>query len=175
MARAKKTFKLSELICTIPDSGQYPESETGTDGTVYEGLPPYEYSGLKSSLEDKGYVPEEFDYIAADVDGNVFYGGRRVWLMQKDMELSGDTDIEVEVWVEQEFFDDMASRILDRDAMPTINDDGSITPPKQKLVDEPDLGISAFVEEHRNNPDIPDYPYDYVCADGSVVDAGKSD
>ena len=75
MAKAKKTFKLSELTCTIPDSGQYPESETGTDGTVYVGLPPYEYSGLKGSLEDKGYVPEEFDYIAADVDGNVFYGG----------------------------------------------------------------------------------------------------
>ena len=175
MAKAKKTFKLSELTCTVPDSGQYPESETGTDGTVYVGLPPYEYSGLRGSLEDKGYVPEEFDYIAADVDGNVFYGGRRVWLMQKDMELSGDTDIEVEVWTKQEFFDDMASRILDKEAMPTIEDDGMITPPSQELVSSPHWDPAVFIEEHKKNPDIPDYDYAYVCEDGTVIDAGKSD
>ena len=174
MAKAKKTFKLSELVCTVPDSGQYPESETGTDGTVYVGLPPYAYGDLKSSLEDKGYVPEEFDYIAADVDGNVLYGGRRVWLMQKDMEISGDTDIEVEVWTQQEHFDDMASRILDKGSMPTLEDDGSITPAVNTQVPV-DWDPSVFIEEHKKNPDIPDYPYDYVCEDGTVVNAGKSD
>jgi|TARA_R110000824_G_scaffold388698_1_gene584352 hypothetical protein len=178
MAKARKIFKLSELTCTVPESGQYPESETGTDGTKYVGLPPYEYEGLKSSLEDKGYVPDEYDFIAADVDGNVLYGGRRVWLMQTDMALSGDSPIEVEVMTKQEFFDELADRILDRDAMPTVEDDGSITPPKQILVSSisarGNWDANVWIEEHKKNPDIPDYPYDYVCEDGTVIDAGKS-
>ena len=42
MAKEIRKFKLSELICTVPEKGQY------------ENLP-YDYSDLKQSLIDKGY------------------------------------------------------------------------------------------------------------------------
>ena len=59
MAKAKKSFKLSDLSCSIPDSGQYEEKSVGTSGKEYLGLPLYEYSGLKSSLVAKGYKPDD--------------------------------------------------------------------------------------------------------------------
>ena len=54
-------------------------------------MPLYGYKPLKESLQEKGYKPEDFDYICvadiSNVDGkkNLKWGGRRVWLMQKDM------------------------------------------------------------------------------------------
>ena len=171
---SKKTFKLSELQCTIPDSGQYPEKETGKSGKEYKGLDPYNYDVLKGSLDELGYVPDQFDFICADENGKVMYGSRRVWLMQKDMEWAGDTDIEVEVMTLEELYKDLGDRILDKDAMPTVNADGTITPPKQTLCMPPNKDLSVLVDEHRNNPNIEGYDYDYVAADGTVVDAGKS-
>ena len=59
MAKEVKNFKLSDLKITVPKSGQW------------EGMEAYPYAPLKSSLKDKGYKPEEYDYICADTDGNV--------------------------------------------------------------------------------------------------------
>ena len=107
-----KAFALKDLKCSLPESGQYPEKETGTSGKEYIGLPKYEYEPLKKSLQEKGYVPEEFDYIVATSSGDVLYGGRRVWLMQKDMGMDQETMIDCEIWEKQEFLDEMKSRIL---------------------------------------------------------------
>lgn len=176
MAREKKTMKLRDLQCSIPESGQYASSYTGADGIELEGLPSYEYGELKTSLEEHGYDPVQFSHIAVLEGDKVCHGGHRTWLMQKDMELPGDTDIEVEVYTRVEFYKECADKILDKDALPTFEDDGTITAPKQMLNDYTvPLDTSEFIRRHRGEPDIPDYPYDYVCADGTVVDAGKSD
>ena len=81
MAKEIKSFKLKDLKITVPKDGQW-ENMT------------YDYSPVKSSLKEKGYKPEEFNYICADVDGNVMYGARRVWLMQNDMDMDQETDID---------------------------------------------------------------------------------
>ena len=99
-------------------------------------------------LEELGYVPDQFDFICADENGKVMYGSRRVWLMQKDMEWAGDTDIEVEVMTLEELYKDLGDRILDKDAMPTVNADGTITPPKQTMCMPPNKDLSVLVDEH---------------------------
>ena len=43
MAKAIKSFKLSDLSCSIPDSGQYEEKSVGSSGKEYIGLQPYAY------------------------------------------------------------------------------------------------------------------------------------
>jgi hypothetical protein len=170
---SKKTFKLSELKQTLPDSGQFPEQEVGDSGKVYQGLKPYDYSDLKASLEAKGYKPEDFDYITADENGNVKYGGRRVWLMQKDMEWDDNTEIEVELMTASEMMADLQKRMTP-DAKPTRASDGTITPPKQKLEVPARHSYPNLVKFHKKRSDIEGYTYDYVSADGEVVDAGKS-
>tara|TARA_B100000131_G_C18124461_1_gene614190 strand:- start:2724 stop:3293 length:570 start_codon:yes stop_codon:yes gene_type:complete len=107
-----KSFALKDLKCSLPESGQYPEKETGTSGKEYIGLPKYEYEPLKESLQEKGYVPEEFDYIVATSSGEILYGGRRVWLMQKDMGMNQDTMIDCEIMEKQDFYDEMKARML---------------------------------------------------------------
>ena len=170
---SKKTFKLSELNQTLPDSGQFPEQEVGDSGKVYQGLKPYEYADLKASLEAKGYVPEEFDYITADEDGNVMYGGRRVWLMQKNMDWDDDKEIEVEIMTKAEMMADLQKKMTP-EAKPTRAADGTITPPKQKLMIPARHSYPNLVKFHKKRSDIEGYTYDYVSADGEVVDAGKS-
>ena len=170
---SKKTFKLNELKQSLPDSGQFPEQEIGDSGKVYQGLKPYDYSDLKASLEAKGYVPEEFDYITADENGNVMYGGRRVWLMQKDMKWSDDAEIEVEVMTKAELMESLMKR-MNTDAWAKRDADGNITPPKQKLEIAPRHSYPNLVKFHKKKADIEGYTYDYVSADGEVVDAGKS-
>ena len=170
---SKKTFKISELKQTIPDSGQFPEQEVGDSGKVYQGLKPYEYADLKASLEAKGYVPEEFDYITADEDGNVMYGGRRVWLMQKDIDWDDDKEIEVEIMTKSEMMASLIKR-MNTDAFATRDSDGNITPPKQKLMIPAKHSYPNLVEFHKRRSNIEGYTYDYVSADGEVVDAGKS-
>jgi hypothetical protein len=169
----KKTFKLSELNQTLPDSGQFPEQEVGDSGKVYQGLKPYEYADLKASLEAKGYVPEEFDYITADEDGNVMYGGRRVWLMQKNMDWDDDKEIEVEIMTKAEMMADLQKKMTP-EAKPTRAADGTITPPKQILSIPPRHSYPNLVKFHKKKADIDGYTYDYVNSDGDVIDAGKS-
>ena len=106
-----KAFALTDLKCSLPDSGQFAEKETGKSGKEYIGLPPYEYAPLKESLQEKGYKPEDYDYITATSSGKVLWGGRRVWLMQKDMDMDQDTMIDCEIWEEQEFQDVLKAKI----------------------------------------------------------------
>jgi len=178
MAKAKKSFKLSDLSCSIPDSGQYEEKSVGTSGTEYIGLPLYEYSGLKTSLVTKGYKPDEYDYIACTDAGKVLYGGRRVWLMQKDMGLDQSTMVECEIWTQREFMLDLRATMGITDSMVAQKDSDNEW---VEAVSKPDTtlasatkGYSNLKAYHKKKADIPGYPYDYEDADGVIVDAGKS-
>lgn len=162
MAKEIKNFKLSELTCTVPKTGQY------------EGLP-YEYEGLKKSLQDEGYKPENYDYVACTIDGKVLYGGRRIWLMQEDMSMDQNTEIACEIWTLKEFEASIVSRLNVSDYMAKKEDD-KITPPKVLIhhnsgSDDPYKALRDF---HKQKSDIAGYPYDYKNSAEESIDAGKS-
>ena len=160
MAKEVRNFKLSDLNCAVPDSGQY------------EGLT-YEYAGLKKSLKDEGYKPDKYDYIAVTDAGKVLYGGRRVWLMQKDMSMDQSTEVACEIWLEKEFKDDLIAKLDVGDYMAKKRAKG-MTLPKKKIVPPHVKGYSALQDYHKKKSDIAGYPYDYKNSAGEKVDAGKS-
>jgi len=179
MAKAKKSFKLSDLSCSIPDSGQYEEKSVGTSGKEYLGLPLYEYSGLKDSLVDKGYKPDEYDYIACTDAGKVLYGGRRVWLMQKDMGLDQSTMVECEIWTQREFMLDLRARMGITDSMvcKKNSDDEWVEPPSKSTASLSIADVKGYpnlVARHKKKADIAGYPYSMKDSDGDKIDAGKS-
>jgi hypothetical protein len=179
MAKVKQSFKLSDLSCSIPDSGQYELKSIGTSGKEYLGLPPYDYSGLKTSLVAKGYKPEQYDYIACTNAGKVLYGGRRVWLMQKDMGLDQSTMVECEIWTQREFMLDLRAKMGITDSMVSQKDkDGNWVEPVSKSTASLSVadvkGYPNLKAYHKKKADISGYPYDYEDSDGSVVDAGKT-
>jgi len=166
MAKEIKNFKLSELTCTVPEKGQY------------ENLP-YDYTDLKQSLIDKGYKPEDFDYIAVQADGKVLYGGRRVWLMQKDMSMDQSTEVACEIWTRAEFDASLVGRILSKSAdfHPTKDSKGKVVPPKLTRVPNSPLegGYKNLVKFHKKKPNIDGYDYSTKnSVTGEVIDAGKS-
>ena len=160
MAKEIKNFKLSDLNCTVPISGQY------------EGLP-YEYSGLKKSLQDEGYKPAKYDYIAVTTAGKVLFGGRRVWLMQKDMSMDQSTEVACEIWTEKEFRDSLIAKMGVKDYMAKKTKDG-VTPPKKSIAPPMVKGYEALQKFHKTKPDIAGYPYNYKNSAKEKVDAGKS-
>jgi len=162
MAKEIKNFKLSELTCTVPASGQY------------ENLP-YDYADLKQSLIDKGYKPEDYDYIAVQADGKVLYGGRRVWLMQKDMSMDQNTEVACEIWTRAEFDASLVARLGVKDYFPGKDDKGNIKEPKvQKHTVAPLSGYKNLVARHKKKPNIAGYDYDATNSAGEKIDAGKS-
>lgn len=162
MAKEIKNFKLSELTCTVPKTGQYEHM-------------PYEYEGLKKSLQDEGYKPDKYDYIACTSDGNVLYGGRRVWLMKEDMSMDQSTEVACEIWTLKEFEVSIASRLDVADFM-TTKKGKEIVPPKVQIHYNPasDDPYKALRDYHKKKADIAGYPYDYKNSDKETVDAGKS-
>ena len=179
MAKAIKSFKLSDLSCSIPDSGQYEEKSVGSSGKEYIGLPPYAYEGLKASLVAKGYKPEQYDYIVCTDAGKVLYGGRRVWLMQKDMGLDQSTMVECEIWTEKEFGLDLRAKMGLTDNMVAKKDKkGEWIEPVQKTVNSlksADVkGYPNLVARHKKKANIDGYDYAFKGSDGKVIDAGKS-
>ena len=179
MAKAKKSFKLSDLSCSIPDSGQYEEKSVGTSGKEYIGLPLYEYSGLKTSLATKGYKPDEYDYIACTDAGKVLYGGRRVWLMQKDMGLDQSTMVECEIWTQREFMLDLRATMGITDSMVAQKDsDGNWVEAVSKSTASLSVadvkGYPNLVAFHKKKADIAGYPYSMKDSDKEAIDAGKS-
>ena len=162
MAKEIKNFKLSELTCTVPKTGQY------------EGLP-YEYEGLKKSLQDEGYKPDKYDYVACTSDGNVLYGGRRIWLMKEDMSMDQSTEVACEIWTVKEFEASIVERLNVSDFMITKKDD-EIIAPKIQIHNSPagDDPYKALREYHKKKPNIAGYSYDYKNSAGEKVDAGKS-
>ena len=167
-----KSFALKDLQCSIPEGGQYPEKETGTSGKEYIGLPPYEYEPLKGSLQEHGYDPEAYDYIVATSEGKVLYGGRRVWLMQKDMNMDQETMIDCEIWTQLEFMSDLRKRMnhninpnlfSKRDSKGNIIPATAVTKRKQDKV-----GFANMKERHKNKAK----PYsldDYVLENGTKL------
>ena len=175
--KAIKAFALKDLKCSLPDSGQYAEKETGSSGEVYIGLPKYEYEPLKKSLQEKGYKPEDFDYIATTSSGDVLYGGRRVWLMQKDMGMDQETMIDCEIWEKQEFLDELKSRIranVNPNLFPTKDKDGKKVLPTAKV------HTKKLYSQHKGYKALRDYgkkkgwkrPYnldDFVLSNGLTL------
>jgi len=163
MAREVKNFKLSELKITIPDKGQW------------EGMEAYPYAPIKASLKDKGYKPEDYNYICADTNGNVMYGSRRVWLMQKDMDMDQSTEIACEIMTKSELFAELNKKLNDdiKDLLPTKDKKGNIVPSGKITTNITTGGVSNLIKYHKGKSDISKYPYDYKV-DGKVVDAGKS-
>tara|TARA_Y100000593_G_scaffold83751_1_gene158131 strand:+ start:348 stop:836 length:489 start_codon:yes stop_codon:yes gene_type:complete len=162
MAKEIRNFKLSELTCTVPEKGQY------------ENLP-YDYSDLKQSLIDKGYKPEDYDYIAVQDDGKVLYGGRRVWLMQKDMSMDQSTEIACEIWTRAEFDASLVARLAIKDYFPGKDSKGKIKEPKVKKHSLGVLeGYPNLVKLHKRKSNISGYDYDLKNSAGEKIDAGKS-
>ena len=162
MAKEIKKFKLSELTCTVPEKGQY------------ENLP-YDYSDLKQSLIDKGYKPEDYDYIAVQSDGKVLYGGRRVWLMQKDMSMDQSTEIACEIWTRAEFDASLVATLNVKDYFPGKDSKGNIGTPKKQIAQTAVLnGYPNLVARHKKKPNIAGYDYDMKNSAGEKIDAGKS-
>ena len=161
MAKEIKNFKLNELTCTVPKSGQYEQL-------------PYEYTGLKKSQKDEGYKPESYDYVACTSDGNVLYGGRRIWLMKEDMGMDQNTEVACEIWTLEEFEASIVNRLNVADYIPTKKGK-EIIAPKVQMHNSPasDDPYKALRDYHKKKPNIEGYPYDYKV-DGKVIDAGKS-
>jgi len=160
MAKEVKNFKLSDLNCTVPSSGQYP------------GLT-YEYDGLKKSLQDEGYKPDKYDYIATTDAGKVLFGGRRVWLMQNKMSLDQSIEVACEIWTEKEFKENLIAKLNIGDYMAKKTKDG-IIPPKKAVAAPMIKGYEGLKKFHKTKSDISGYPYDYVNSAKEKVDAGKS-
>ena len=179
MAKTIKSFKLSDLSCSIPDGGQYEEKSIGASGKEYLGLPLYEYSGLKASLIAKGYKPDEYDYIACTDAGKVLYGGRRVWLMQKDMGLDQSTMVECEIWTQREFMLDLRAKmgITDNMVAKKNSDDEWVEPPSKSTASLSVADIKGYpnlVARHKKKANIAGYPYTLKNSENESIDAGKS-
>lgn len=179
MAKVKQSFRLSDLSCSIPDSGQYEAKSIGASGKEYVGLPPYEYSGLKASLVAKGYKPEQYDYIACTDAGKVLYGGRRVWLMQKDMGLDQSTMVECEIWTQREFMLDLRAKMgLTADMVAHKDSDGNWMEPVSKSTASLSIadvkGYPNLVARHKKKPDVAGYPYSMKDSSNQTIDVGKS-
>lgn len=170
--KAIKAFALKDLKCSLPDSGQFPEKETGTSGKEYIGLPLYEYEPLKKSLQDKGYKPEEYDYIVATSDGKVLWGGRRVWLMQKDMGLDQDQMIDCEIWEKQEWLDELKKSMLanvNPSLFVTKDKDGKKVMPTAKLTMGPDHKGYQNLRKLHKNMKMPYNLDDFVLSNGLTL------
>lgn len=171
MAKEIKSFKLKDLKITVPKDGQW-ENMT------------YDYSPVKSSLKEKGYKPEECNYICADVDGNVMYGARRVWLMQNDMDMDQETDIDCEIMTKKELFDDLCSRMnADMKGRRTLKDKktGKMIPAIERPAAFKSNSMNkktALRDFHKKKANITGYPYDFETKDAEgktvKIDAGKS-
>ena len=167
-----KSFALKDLKCSLPDSGQFPEKETGTSGKEYVGLPPYEYKPLKKSLQDKGYKPEDYDYIVATSDGNVLWGGRRVWLMQKDMGLDQDQMIDCEIWEKQDWLDELKKAMtanVNPNLFRTKDKDGKKVMPTAKLTMGPDHKGYQNLRKYQKNMTMPYNLDDFVLSNGLTL------
>jgi len=171
MAKEIKSFKLKDLKITVPKDGQW------------ENLP-YDYSPVKSSLEDKGYKPEEFNYICADINGKVMYGSRRVWLMQNDMSMDQEADIDCEIMTSKELFSDLCAKMnADMEGRRTLKDKktGKMVPATTRPAAFNSNSMNkktALRDFHKKKPNIAGYPYDFETTDVGgkkiKIDAGKS-
>tara|TARA_A100001011_G_scaffold242291_1_gene250304 strand:- start:194 stop:685 length:492 start_codon:yes stop_codon:yes gene_type:complete len=163
MAKEVKNFKLSDLKITIPKEGQW------------EGMEAYPYAPLKKSLQDEGYKPDKYDFICADLDGNVMYGSRRIWLMQNDMSMDQSTEISCEIMTKAELYAELNKKLNDDmvDMIATKDKKGDLIPPKVVTTGALELKISNLQKYHKKKANIAGYPYDYKV-DGEKVDAGKS-
>ena len=136
---------------------------------------------MKDSLLEKGYVPDEYDYIASNAEGTVKYGSRRVWLMQNDMGMDQETEVACEVWTDAEWEKEQCSK-LDVDDYMSVWDSSKkeITSPKSSVhtISDLELDLKPFIDYHKMNADIAGYDYAFKVKqpDGTtkVVDAGKS-
>ena len=163
MAREVKNFKLSDLKITIPDKGQF------------EGMEAYPYAPIKKSLEDKGYKPEDYNYICVDTSGKVMYGSRRVWLMKNDMSMDQSTEVACEIMTSKELYAELNKKLNDdmKDLLPTRDSKNNIVPTGKMTTNAEISSLSNLKKYHKGKSDIAGYPYDYKV-DGKKVDAGKS-
>lgn len=178
--KAIKAFALKDLKCSLPDSGQFPEKEIGDSGKEYMGLPLYEYKPLKESLQEKGYKPEDFDYITATSDGKVLWGGRRVWLMQKDMGLDQEQMIDCEIWEEKEFYAELTKTMnanVNPNLFPSKDKDGKKVYPTAQTTAPPDhKGYKALRDyQKKKGMKMPYNLDDYVCEDGRTLKQVRED
>ena len=98
-----QSVKLSDLKLesSVGDEGIIAHDSASGEKFTFNDMP--DTADLKLSLEDNGYNPSDGNYITATTEGKVMWGGRRVWLMQSDLELAPDTMVDVEIMTEKEF------------------------------------------------------------------------
>lgn len=174
MAKLIEKFKLKNLSNGVPTSGHL-----GIGKELFGAE--YDYSSLKKSMQENGYNPEEYDYIASNADGVVKYGSRRVWLMQNDMGMDQETEVDCEVWTDEEWEKEQCDKLGVKDYMAEWDSSKKeIIPPKESVhtLSDLHLDLQPFIDYHKMNPDIEGYDYAFKVThpDGTtkIVDAGKA-